>query len=48
METQESVSSEYLLLFNGITDTIKELQSMIDRLKFLQQSAEDLYIEQDD
>lgn len=44
-DTQEQLSPEYLLLFNGISDTIEELQAMIDRLKFLQQRAEELFIE---
>lgn len=39
------VKKEYIVLFNGITDAIDSLQKQIDRLKFLQVKAEEIYIE---
>lgn len=38
------LSKEYTLLFNGITDTIQELQALSNRLATLQLQAEELYI----
>ena len=38
------LSKEYTLLFNGITDTIQELQTLSNRLAALQLQAEELYI----
>ena len=46
MEEKETLSQEYIMLFNGISDAIQELQGMIDRLKFLQMKAEEIYIEE--
>ena len=45
MEEKETLSKEYIMLFNGVSDAIQELQGTIDRLKFLQMKAEELYIE---
>ena len=45
MKTQEELSPEYLLLFNGISEMIQSLQEAIEQLKLLQQRAETLYIE---
>lgn len=36
------MSKEYTTLFNGITDAIKELEAMTEKLKQLQQQAEDV------
>lgn len=38
------LTKEYSVLFNGITDTISELEEMLVRLKELQQKAEDAYL----
>ncbi len=40
--------SEYTVLFNSITDAIKALQEMEEKLKFAQQIAEEIYIEKDE
>ncbi len=40
----EELKKEYILLFNGITDTIRQLEYTITRLKMLQQRAEELYL----
>ena len=45
MEEKEMLSQEYIMLFNGVSDAIQELQGMIDRMKFLQMRAEELVIE---
>jgi hypothetical protein len=37
--------SEYSVLFNSITDAIKALQEMEEKLKFAQQIAEEIFIE---
>ncbi len=42
----KEISKEYSILFNGITETIQELESTIIALKKLQQRAEDTYIEE--
>jgi hypothetical protein len=36
---------EYTLLFNAITDAIKELESLKEKLILAQQEAEEIYIE---
>ncbi len=41
----EQMSSEYKLLFNGITTAISELQSLSIKLAVLQQKAEEQYIQ---
>lgn len=40
------MTPEYCLLFNGITDTIRELERMNEKLMRLQQQAEELYCAQ--
>lgn len=40
----DEITKEYLILFNGITNTIQELQSMAVRLAMLQRDAEQAYI----
>ena len=45
MEEKKTLSQEYIMLFNGVSDAIQELQGMVDRLKFLQMKAEEIYIE---
>lgn len=40
----EELTKEYLVLFNGITDTIRQLEHTITRLKMLQQRAEEIYL----
>lgn len=42
----DKLRKEYTLLFNGITDTILQLENAVLRLKLLQQQAEDVYLEQ--
>ena len=39
------MSAEYLLLFNMISQTIEELDTLKERLIKAQQKAEDLYID---
>ncbi len=36
--------SEYSSLFNGVTGIIKEMEFTIEKLKLLQQQAEEIYI----
>lgn len=38
------MDKKYTLLFNGITDTIDQLESIRQQLIFLQQTTENLYI----
>ncbi len=40
-----SMTKEYLLLFNAVTDAIKTLQELQITLMLAQQTAEDLYLE---
>ncbi len=40
----EELKKEYMLLFNGITDTVRQLEYTIARLKMLQTRAEELYL----
>ena len=42
-----TVSKEYLLLFNTVTQTIERLEVLRDDLIFCQQQAEELYITRD-
>ncbi|MDL2219675.1 hypothetical protein LJC04_05015 [Ruminococcaceae bacterium OttesenSCG-928-O06] len=42
------LSKEYSLLFNGITDALRELERISNRLKYLQQQAEESYLAQGD
>lgn len=41
----DEITKEYLVLFNGITNAIQELQSMAVRLAMLQRDAEQAYID---
>ncbi len=41
----KSISKEYLLLFNAITDTEESLRKLRERLMDIQQRAEELYLE---
>lgn len=41
----DKLKKEYTLLFNGITDTILQLENAVLRLKLMQQQAEDVYLE---
>lgn len=43
----ESLSKEYLLLFNSITDTEKALEELKQKLILTQQKAEEIYISRD-
>ena len=43
-----SLTPEYTLLFNTITDLIEELEQMKQKLIEVQQQAEELYISRDD
>lgn len=38
------LTPEYLTLFNAITTTIEEMERSIERLKLVQQAAEELFI----
>ena len=48
MDKKESLTKEYTLLFNGITDTIEELETLLLRLKRRQAQAEELYVSQEE
>lgn len=41
----QSITEEYSVLFNAITDTLKTLNVLEEKLIFTQQLAEELYIE---
>lgn len=47
-ETVKEITKEYSILFNGITETIENLESAISLLKKLQQRAEEAYIEEEE
>jgi len=42
------LNKEYTLLFNAITDTIKQLEEMKARLIEIQQQAEEIYISKEE
>lgn len=42
----DELNKEYTMLFNGISSTIVQLETLVERLKILQQKAEDAYLEQ--
>lgn len=44
----DELNREYTLLFNGITDTIQQLEHTISRLKILQIKAEEEYLRERD
>lgn len=48
MDKKESITKEYALLFNGITDTIEELETLLLRLKRMQAEAEEIYISREE
>ncbi len=48
MENRQTCSREYTLLFNGITDTISQLETLLLRLKRMQAEAEELYLTQEE
>lgn len=41
----DELREEYTLLFNGVSETIEELEKTIQRLKVLQQAAENAFLE---
>lgn len=48
MDKKESITKEYALLFNGITNTIEELEGLLLRLKRMQSEAEELYLSREE
>ena len=44
----QPIIREYSILFNAITDTLKSLKELEEKLEFAQQLAEDIYIEKFD
>ncbi len=48
MENKDLCTREYTLLFNGLTDTIAELEEMLLRMKRLQAKAEELVMEKEE
>ena len=44
MERKENFAREYTILFNGITDTIENLEALLLRLKRLQSEAEETFV----
>ena len=42
----KTISKEYLLLFNAITDAEESLRQLRERLIFVQRQAEELYVEE--
>ncbi|MDL2253364.1 hypothetical protein LJC49_04735 [Ruminococcaceae bacterium OttesenSCG-928-I18] len=41
----EDLKKEYVLLFNGVSEVIAELEGLVQRLKLLQQAAENCYLD---
>lgn len=41
----EELNKEYTILFNGITETIRGLETTVHRLKLLQLAAENTYLD---
>lgn len=41
------MDAKYLILFNAITDTISQLETLRDRLIAVQQETEEIYISSD-
>ena len=41
----QTITNEYTILFNTITDVSRSLKLIEEKLKFAQQQAEDIYIE---
>ncbi|MEA5010394.1 MAG: hypothetical protein VB100_01550 [Angelakisella sp.] len=44
----ETLSKEYVVLFQGISETIDTLEATIGRLKTLQAAAEEMYLDRCD
>ena len=44
----DELNKEYTLLFNGVTDTIQQLELIAQRLKKLQARAEEAYLDESD
>ena len=44
----KSISKEYLLMFNAITDAEETLRQLRETLMFVQRQAEELYLQQDE
>ena len=44
----KEISKEYLLLFNALTDTEKELQRLRNDLLAVQQQAEELFLNEEE
>ncbi len=44
----ETLSKEYVVLFQGISETIDTLEATIRRLKTLQAAAEEMYLDRCD
>ena len=38
------LAAEYLILFNGTTDAIKQMENMVEQMKLLQIQAEEAYL----
>lgn len=41
-----SLPKEYSILFNGVSNTIEELEVLLVKLRTLQQQAEDAYLDE--
>lgn len=41
----EEITKEYTGLFNGVSDTIEDLETIISKLQQLHQNAEERYIQ---
>lgn len=44
----KSISKEYVLLFNAVTDAEETLCQLRERLMFIQRQAEELFLEEDE
>lgn len=44
----KSISKEYVLLFNAVTDAEETLRQLRERLMFVQRQAEELFLEEDE
>ena len=44
----KTISKEYLLLFNAVTDTEESLRQLREKLVAVQQQAEELFLEETD
>ena len=48
MTNMKTISKEYLLLFNAVTDTEESLRQLREKLVAVQQQAEELFLEETD